>query len=67
MQTLSRIKLDGSRDSICLRCLLTISPPTLGKIDHEPEFNHVCLSELLFDERRAKTISEPLDVGSGSN
>jgi hypothetical protein len=67
MQTLSRIKLDGSPDSICLRCLLTISPRTLGKIDYEPELNHVCLPELLVDERRPKTILKPLDVGPGSN
>jgi hypothetical protein len=55
MQTPSRIKLDGSHDSICLRCLLTISARPRGEGHHGSELNHVCLPELLAEKRMAKT------------
>ena len=55
MQTPSRLKLDGPHDSICLRCLLTISARSHGEGHHGLELSHVCLPELLTEERIAKT------------
>jgi hypothetical protein len=55
MQTPSRIKLDGSHDSICLRCLLTISARPHEEGLFGGALSHVCLPELLAEQRMAKT------------
>jgi hypothetical protein len=41
MQTPSLIKLDGSHDSVGLRCLITIKARPDGKGRHGSELNHV--------------------------